>query len=40
MIEGISVDDELEELVMATARGEMEHEPMTIWMRQRRVRLD
>jgi death-on-curing protein len=30
-------DDELEELTLAVARGELDIEPLTIWLRQRLV---
>lgn len=31
----VATDDELEDLVMATARGEFEQEALAIWIRQR-----
>ena len=33
-------DDELEDLTLAVAKGEMDIEPLTIWLRQRVVRAD
>ena len=33
-------DDELEDLTLAVAKGEMNIEPLTIWLRQRVVRTD
>ncbi len=33
-------DDELEDLTLAVAKGEMNIEPLTIWLRQRVVRAD
>jgi death-on-curing protein len=36
----LATDQELEETVMAVARGEMDVEPLTIWLRQRIARRD
>jgi len=33
-------DDELEDMTLAVAKGEMNIEPLTIWLRQRIVRAD
>ncbi|GMR23580.1 MAG: type II toxin-antitoxin system death-on-curing family toxin [Acidobacteriota bacterium] len=33
-------DDELEDLTLTVAKGEMDIEPLTIWLRQRVVRAD